>query len=280
MLQKSFYLNSYSRYLDILWEQSPSSDHSFIDHDNYNIPTSSEGAAAHWFEFQIMAKDFTRELINAINTFGLYMNHLKTWCDILSNCNDSKERDALLIEFVDPIAFICLNKPYSIKGQFTYATTHLLHLSNSRKSSCWKDQLVADGGHIDYKILKKVGEGWKNFIPFSQALSAINNEEFRNNTFDFRNKSHHAIPPELEFGITSPVRRTETKDGKVSYRIGGIAPLRVKDSFDHLRLQQQACVNTFSNYWKLMEEQLELWKGLNNTEQPNKSPNVDATNIF
>jgi len=278
MPQKLFYLNSYSRYLDMLWEQSLSSNHSFIDHDNYDIPTSSEEAAAHWFAFGIMAKDFTRELINAINTFGLYMNHLKIWCDILSNCNDSKERDALLVEFVDPIAFICLNKPYSLKGQFIYATTHLLHLSNSRKSSCWKDQLVADGRHINYEILKKVGKGWENFTPFSQALSAINNEEFRNNTFDFRNKSHHAVPPALEFGITSPVRRTETKDGKVSYGIGGIAPLRIKDAFEHLQLQQQACVNTFNHYWKLMEEQLELWKGLK--EQPNKSPNVDATNAF
>ena len=264
----------------MLWEQSPSSNHSFIDSDNYNIPTSSGEAAARWFEFRLMAEGFTRELINAINTFGLYMNHLKIWCDILSNCNDSKERDALLVEFVDPIAFVCLNKPYSLKGQFIYATTHLLHISNSRKSPCWKDELVAAGRYVNYEILKKVGKGWENFIDFDKALGAINNEEFRNNTFDFRNKSHHAIPPNLEFGLTSPVRRTETKNGKVSYRIGPIAPLRIKDAFEHLQLQQQACVNTFNHYWKLMGEQLELWKGPNNTEQPNKPPNADATNAF
>jgi len=260
MPNKSFYLSSYSRYLDTWWEPSPTSDSNFIDQDSYNIP-NLEGISGQWFQFRLMAEDFTRELINAINAFSLNMNRLKIWCDILSNCNDSKERQALLIEFIEPIAFVCLNKPYSLRSQFTYATTHLLHLSNSRKSSCWKDQLVTDGEHINYKILEKVGKGWNNFTSFSKALSGIDDEEFRNSTSDFRNKSHHAIPPELEFGITSFIQRTETKDRKVSYKIGGIAPLRVNNAFDHLQLQQQACINTFNLYWKLMEEQLELWKG-------------------
>lgn len=278
MPQKSFYLDSYSRYLDILWKQSLTPDY-FIDHDKYSIATiSGDETDLHWFVFKNEATDFTTELINSINAFSLYMKRLNAWYVVFSNCRDSEEQEALLIELIYPIVFICINKPYSIRSQFIYATTHLLHLSNLKKSLYWKDKLITDDKYINFRTLEEVGNGWTGFCCFCKTLNTINNEEFKKNTLDFRNKSHHAIPPELEFGLSPTVWRTETKNGEVSYNIGGNAPLKINKLINLLRCQQQAFLDTFSSYWKLMEEQIECWKRPNNTEPPNESINSTCQN--
>jgi hypothetical protein len=263
MPSKSFYLNVYSKYLDILLKQSSSSDRSYLDHNRYKIPENTERTSHYGFAFHIRAEEFTRELVNGINRFFLYLRYLKIWSDVLSTSCNSKERDTILIDFIDPLAFICLNKPYLLKSQFTYTSTLLLNLSNSQKamdtakseSSVRKYNLIADDAHINYKTLKKEGKNWENFDSFLEALDVIDNKEFREKTFNFRNKSHHGIPPEIEFGITSLIRLTES-----TWKIGGIKPLRVKNIINLLEQQHKACVCAFHSYWKLMGEQLESWK--------------------
>ena len=134
-----------------------------------------------------------------------------------------------------------------------------MDIENS-ESSVRKDRLIKDDAHIRLITLKKEGEKWENFASFLKSLNLIDNKEFRKKASNFRHKSHHGIPPEIEVGITSPIRLTETKKGKFTWEIGGIKPLDVENTINLLEQQYKACVCAFHGYWKLMGEQLESWK--------------------
>jgi len=122
--------------------------------------------------------------------------------------------------------------------------------------------------------LSYLTKAWPGCSEFMTSLQALDDDEYRNATANFRNLSSHAIAPRFNFGITSTVRRSvapktvlvplpngyfarqEQDKLGVEYAIGGVPPLRMRTAFE-LNLRQWNVAKTiFSAYVQLLDAAL------------------------
>ncbi|HUT83047.1 MAG TPA: hypothetical protein VMX95_00230 [Thermodesulfobacteriota bacterium] len=253
-LETKDFINAYIKYREEL--EKVSIPNPYLDYDKYVI--TNDGKGKQWAPFYFMAKDFTRELLNSINQFNTYLGRLIAWNQVMKPYSEH-EKLYLLLEFVEPIAKSCLNYPYQIRNRFIFASTHLLHQSNSIKRADWKDDLSKDES-IKFNILEKVGAGWSTINQFVGALAVLNDEAFKRISEDYRNKEHHALPPGIEMGITTTISRHPLGDRSVRYGLGGQQPLSLDTIIPGLQDQHNKAVEVFYGYWELIEEQLQIWK--------------------
>ena len=253
-LETKDFINAYTKYREEL--EKVSIPNPYLPYDKYVI--KNEGKGTQWPIFYFMAEDFVRELLNSINQFNTYVGRLIAWNRVLKPYTQHQKL-YLLLEFVEPIAKSCLNYPYQIKNRFTFIATHLLHQSNSIKQSDWKDDLLR-GERIYEDHLKKVSAGWPAFDPFEKALAALNDDNFRKISEDYRHKEHHRVPPGIEIGITSIISRHPQGNGSIRYGLGGQQPLSLDKIIPPLQDQHNKAVEIFYKYWELVEEQLQVWK--------------------
>lgn len=262
MLNKSDYLEAHSKFYDFLITEKASCN-KYLSYDQYVIP-SAIAHGTQWMVFHEMASDYIRELLNEINHFCSIISDLDTWNMVLKDSSDEIKYD-LLRETVYPFAITSLNFPYLIRNRFIYFTAKLLnetlnHVYENREN------IIVEERKIDFKTLLKFKNlPFKNdlIIRLEQLLSEINkinSEQFKNNTFEYRNRFHHRLPPKIEIGLSSMVTRKDNPDGSITYAFGGQPPLKISDLIPLLLSEHEYCVSAFNAFWLLLEEQLKDWK--------------------
>jgi len=203
-----------------------------------------------------MAEDFTRGLIGEVNRFLLNVNQADSWVRAIRSCAKDK-KPGLLWEFADPLLELSVGRPYSLRNQFTFAAAHLMHQANSRKQQNWYDDLPPDN-KIDYKLLSKLGAGWKKFPSFLRALEKLNEEPFKTQTRNFRHLLQHRFRVQFEDGLTPFFDREETQNG-VNYTYRVFRPLQLNNLIPKLYRQHESAAKTFVGYWRLLKELRAAW---------------------
>ncbi|UXD24680.1 hypothetical protein FORC065_1831 [Yersinia enterocolitica] len=222
------------------------------------VPRSASGPRE--IIYNILLNEHHRELSNAINHFARLINKLEAWSIVIENKAEQEKFD-LIIEFIDEVATIALNLPYAIRSRFIVSITKLSHQANLIKNESCNDELPSD----DKMTICHVGihgKGWwvmKKLIP---TLEKISNNEYKNETDDFRNKYNHRYSPRIEIGIYDLVKREINGEGQVIYSLGSTPPLKLKNIIVTLKKQHECCLKVYELYQNLIAEQLESFDKL------------------
>lgn len=207
-----------------------------------------EGMAYNW-----VLDTHTTRLANEINQFAAGTRRLETWGEVLQGY-EIQDRMALLVEFINPLAIMVLSFPAAIKGRFIFSSTHLCHLAN-RIELGWKDNLEPDH-MIGLRSLKCRGGKWNASSSLIDLLTSINDDGFRKDTRQFRNRFHHRDAPRLEVGVEATMTRIESRPGRMMHAFGIAQPIQISDVIPSLQSQHKACLNTFKAFQCLVWEQL------------------------
>jgi hypothetical protein len=227
-----------------------------------------------------MEEDFTREIINSLNRFSHEINAIEIWREHIFPKYSKDDQFELSYYFLELSLDYCLNQPQAIRDRIIYAATHLCHQANIyRKIKGYKDDLV-DNYKINIDQLIKRAKPWASKIKLETSLKNIAAEEYIKATFNYRNLSHHRVPPGLEYGTTNLIKRigyqekafkyttfengvevTKEKTTKgVAYGFGGTPPLTSKELIPLFKSQFNLLTIALKSYWNLVMEHQEYAK--------------------
>lgn len=214
----SDHYSAYLRVIDTVPRAGP-----FADYDWGNLPDPLSGV---WLAYGQIFDEFARELANTINQLVNKEQRLGAWETVTADL-DQDALNNVLFEFVDPLATIALNLPAVIRDRIIFATAHLMHQANQALGfSDWRDDLPTDR-EIKRRDLEKHGHRWSATSDLLNALDRLAAQaDYDTATGNFRNRYHHRFPPRIGIGVTGLVTRVvEPKTKRISYEIGGAAPL-------------------------------------------------------
>jgi len=257
MLNKHETAEIFIKYLEVKENTKLPKINKKLIHKNYQVNKIEKTNHPNIFHFEGMESDFTRELINNINIFRLYIRRLKAWSSLLEEYNEEK-KPLIYIEFIGPLADYCLNRPYSIRNKLKFALTHLIHQSRCVSDINWDDSKLPNDKKIDYKTLKKIASNWVDINAFSTKLSDINCDTFQEITSSYRHRSHHRFPRNIEFGNSLSFNRRKINEGIIEYHFGCEHPITINSLIEPLLNQHIACINTFDNYWIIVIDQMKV----------------------
>ena len=242
------FVEAYKEYWKILKENRSSVE--LLKYDWINMPSS---IPIEWMVYSQYLNEHSQELVNSINQLAVSTRKLRIWQKLLEN-HDEEKNIYIVNEFIEPLATLCLNLPYAIRGRFIFSVSHLSHQANMKRIENWKDNLASDNS-IDFKAMEKVSKQWDAYPEFRSSLSLLSDSDFSEQVHNFRNKYHHRYPPRVEFGQTQMVTRN-IENGNVSYDFGYIEPLQVSKMVPLLETQHRAAYSSFRKYQTLVNEQI------------------------
>ena len=256
-----------------------------------------------WLAEHIVA-DELQETINQLNAWREWLHHLTIWTEVIKHFD---EDDAWEMQhyYVDPLAYICLMQPSSVRDRFGHIATNAVHQANLNCDDSYKDRLDQDeterplGRTRCEKQLRRIGQRWGKAEPYLRALSTLDSEGYRQGTLNFRNRASHAIAPRFRFGVTNFVTRSigprinmalqpdgtylENKsltEKSVSYGFGGTPALDLHDIVRLSTNEYSKAAATFYAYQGLLEEILaELRKKHPTEASPNWRRHFSAYNF-
>jgi hypothetical protein len=226
------------------------------------------------------------ELTEATNVLNGWQNSLlrwDSWNRALSEFGNDEAWD-LRVEFVESCAHRCLIYPSAVRDMLTMVATNGMHQVHLASESGYRDHLQYDPSPLDKRPLfptrKQKEERLKNLMTgkpkaakFFNALISIDDAAYRKSTFDYRNRSSHAIAPRLAIGITQIVTRSvvpaeelvQQSDGTfksvtipgkmvVQYGHGGTPPLDMVRSHVANVDQYRLARHCFQSYREILEE--------------------------
>jgi hypothetical protein len=204
-----------------------------------------------------MVKDELRELTNCLNHWHGSLHRWQAWNSVISTYGQD-EAWAVRREFFEDLAHYCLLQPSAMRDTFTFVVTNSMHQVRLASSISYRDHLEGDPTtageqhrHLTRKKKeKRLSDLISNFPSarqFMKLLRNLDDEAYRQQTYDYRNLSSHSIGPRLGIGITRAVVRNVAQatelikqpDGtfisapipgrvRVSYGFGGTAPLNIE----------------------------------------------------
>jgi hypothetical protein len=208
-----------------------------------------------YMAYSQMLEEHSMELANSVNQLRGFIGKLSAWGDVLAECEEDELNRQIVMEFVDPLATVAINLPYVIRSRFIYSVAHLCHQANRAKLQGWKDDFPLDS-EIYFGEADRHGQHWKRYGKLKLKLQGISSKKYADETLDFRNKYNHRYSPRIEHGLTGLVVRQIGKDGRVSYVFGQTEPLKVKRIVELLKEQYHACMGSFVEYQKLVQDQI------------------------
>lgn len=202
--------------------------------------------------------EFTSGISNTLNDLRRHIIALRAW-DAVFDGLDDKTKQRLLIEFINPVATNVINLPHVIKARFGYAVAHLsFHANRARDDVVWKDDFPPERD-VELNTAHKYAGCWKAYKRLQYAIEAIAANDYRKATREFRDRYVHRFPPHIEVGMSDFVtRERDAETGRVSYRIGGLGPIPLKDAITQLEIQHALCFKALDQFKKLVLEQIEL----------------------
>lgn len=240
-----------------------------------------------------MVADELQETINQLNAWREWLHHLTIWTEVIEHFN---EGDAWEMQhyYVDPLAYICLMQPSSVRDRFGHIATNAIHQANLNCDDSYKDRLDQDRKKSQLlfrddceKQLGRIGERWDKSGLLLKELSTLDSESYRQETLNFRNRASHAIAPRFRFGVTNFVTRSigprtdmilqpdgtyleieSTTEKAVSYAFGGTPPLDLHEVARLSLGEYIKAVATFYSYQSLLEEILAALRKRTQRSQP------------
>lgn len=252
------------------------------------------------------------ELVNNVNIWTIRLGHWNAWNSVLV---DYFEQDAwtLRSDFVEPLAYFCMFQPSGMLDRFIGFATKLTHHVNMTMDKSYPDRL--DGDERVYKRLEKqhprpydvffsrrdalvraqrISNNWPSAKSFFEELGCLDDDAYQGKTRDFRNKASHAIAPRFELGETGYVNRRVGYSKKmvqlgggyvdfvedptqkcVSYGVGGVEPLSLKDIHAENQKQHAFARRALIACEAMLEEMCAAMRGLPNV--PINTPHLPGT---
>lgn len=204
-----------------------------------------------WMAYALMLDEFARELSNIINRFTDDVRRIRAWSTVVNTLTDDNKLLAV-VEFIDTLAINTVNTPYVVKNRFSFAAAHLCHQANRAKESSWVDNLPLDR-RIKQDVADLYGKSWNSYKALKNALDAINANDFRNATRDFRNMYTHRFSPKFIIGITRIVVRKNTNNS-VSYTFIDHHPLDISQTTAILENERDLFYKAFEAFQGLVRE--------------------------
>jgi hypothetical protein len=213
----------------------------------YEYPEGSPDIRYQWQEH-----DFTRELVNAFNTYAFWVWRLGLWEEVLRSYagNDVLE---LRREFTALPFDYCLSAPYMFKSRIIFCATQLCYTEGLSDKLISQKEISTDY-EIDMNALVKVAKHWHSGSELVKALKEVNGQQYRDATGNYRNKSQHRHPPCLDFGLTANVVRSFPGANSGSYSFGETPPLATSDALPALVAEADRMKAAFLAYRALVEE--------------------------
>lgn len=206
-----------------------------------------------WMTYELMFKEFSRELANAVNAFTNRIEDLAAWAAIAGPLSDERKM-RIAHEFVDVLGTMALTAPYMLRSRFIFAAAHMCHQANIAKDAAWKDDLPLDG-EIYMAAADKYGAGWRRYNRLKTRLEAIAGKGFNKATHDFRHAYNHRFSARFMVGITQFVTREVNEgSGAVRYAFGGVPPLELDAIVPILRTERDRCYAAFEAFQALVRE--------------------------
>lgn len=203
--------------------------------------------------FEEVAQDALRQLANGINEFGRYLQQLDAWRSIYTGLSKD-ERFNLLHEHIKPLAVLCLNAPYAIRGRMTYATCATAYHAGGFVQ--WENGRPEwSGEHSSWTKAEQLAKPWSAWPALGQALTAMNHEEFTNATSNFRNNHQHGQPRSIETGYIAAIERVP--DEPNSWSFGQYEPLAIEELIAPLAKEHALALAAFKAFLALIEQQAE-----------------------
>ncbi|MGO9021187.1 MAG: integrase [Syntrophobacteraceae bacterium] len=206
-----------------------------------------------WIPYNLMLDEFARELANSINESLMYIDNLKSWNKVLSVMEDTI-KDAIILDFIRPLATLAILLPNIIRSRFIYATAHLCHQANRTKHKLWVDEFPLDD-EIYFEAADIHAAPWKTYKKLKRCLERIADKAYQKCTHEFRNKYNHRYSPNIEIGFTGIVSR-KCNGKNVYYAIGQTNPIKIDELLPVLIDQHEKCLGAFSEFQKLVREHI------------------------
>ncbi len=213
----------------------------------YEYPVGTSDFIYDWQE-----RDFTRELVNTLNEYAHWLNRVDLWEYVL---RDYPEDEALELRFeftTLPLDY-CLHAPYRFKSRVTFCATQLCYTKGIAARLITKKSVRPDE-KIDLRSLVAVADHWCAGPKLVEALKQVDGEQYRQSTFNYRNKAQHRHPQRLDYGHTADVVRSFPPSSSVSYSFGESPPLATNDVLPVLVAEAERMRTAFSAYRALVEE--------------------------
>ena len=246
-------IEAFEMFLKILAKSAKLGANQILIHDNYSLPDRLPDLV-----FGQMSRNFSTGLINAVNRFFFDIRQADSWVQV-ANSFQENDRASLLSLHAEPLLELSVSRPYSLRNQFIFAVTHLLHQSNQLKNPEWRDDLPTNDWFNEKKDLLPRSNGWTKFPDFRAKLDLLNDDSFRKNaTLDFRHRMQHRFGLHFDIGLQPHFMRSN-KNGTMTYTYVLIPPLELKMIIGKLVEQHERAINIFQAYWNLLGEFNDSW---------------------
>lgn len=226
-----------------------------------------------------LVKDELCELTNLLHGWHQSLRRWHAWNRALLDV-PSAEAWEWRMEFVEARVHQCLLQPSALRDALTFVATNAVHQMRLVLEKEYRDRLDGDpvpGKPVRFLTrrqketrLKTLLAPWPVADAFLAELQSLDDVAYRATTFDYRNRTSHAIGPRLAVGLTGTVVRSvvpattmQTQpDGtfaevplpgkqSVRYAIGGTPPLDLEQArlanLDQYR-RARACFERFREH--------------------------------
>ncbi len=205
------------------------------------------------FIYDLQESDFTRELVNTFNEYAYWLHRVSLWDEVLRTYPEA-DRLELQYEFTTLPLDYCLHAPYKFRSQVAFCATQLCYTKAIAAKLVTKDSVQPDE-KVTLGSLIAVAHHWSAGPKLVEALKQIDGENYRQATFNYRNRAQHRHPLPLHYGHTSAIVRSFPANAKVSYAFGESPPLTTSDVFPALAAEGERMRTVFVVYRSLVEEQ-------------------------
>ena len=254
----------------------------------YDICASIETARWQIPMIDELVRGELRELTNTLNEWHGALRRWVAWLEVLASHPDEQAWNVQW-EFVESITFQCLFYPSATRDRVSFVATNALHQVRLAANDGYKDVLDQDPKKPDGKprflsrnerelqLLRIATPLPQGGAAFMSALQALDRDDYRDLTSNFRNLASHAIAPRLTIGLTNTVVREvhpathliEQPDRtfkvevipakrQVSYGFGGTPPIQMRTAFDLNVAEFVKARACFFAYASLLDASLEV----------------------
>lgn len=205
------------------------------------------------FIYQLQQDDFTRELVNHFNQYTYWLTRLLRWQLVLQDYSEDEAHE-LRYEFTRLPLDYCLHFPYAFKSKLTFYATKLCYVKAIADGKMLQHQLKPDD-KINSQTLKAVVHWWESGSVVLAAISAIDGDQFRQSTSNYRNKAQHRHAQRLDFGYVTHIVPSFPEGSLVSYSIGESQPISAGEVLPLLVAEAAHLRTGFAAFRTLVNEQ-------------------------
>lgn len=218
-----------------------------------------------------------RLAINHLNAWRVRLHEWAAWLKVLES---HEEQTALELQFhfLDHLMFFCMFQPSGFRDALTHVATQAVHQGNLSTGKTERDVLAQDSRKrpLNRKEaeaqLTSLCEHWAQAQVFIESLSALDTDDYRSLTRNYRNRASHAIPPRFGWGEVDFMTRSighwpeivaqsdgtvqivETEHKSVCYSLGGTPPLELEETYLVNLREHDLASRALESYCALLDE--------------------------